>query len=433
METLKTLRKKKFVIYGYGITGVSVIQFFKKNKIKNFDVWDDNQKKNNLFNKKINSSKFLKLLYKSDYIVKSPGININSVKFKKHLLKNKHKIISDLDLFYIKNSNSSSIVVTGTNGKSTTCKIIEHLLKKNGFKVNLGGNIGEPVLNFKNNKNTFSIIEASSFQLAYSKFIKPKYALIINISNDHLDWHGKMQNYLNSKFKIFKFQKKNDIALLKEKELIKKFKREKYFSKLKIVSDKKYRKISDKIKNRYLKIKSNYENMSFAYQLGKILKITDSNFIKSFKNFKGLPHRYEIFYKKNNINFINDSKATSFRSSKYALEDNKNIYWIVGGLPKLGDKFHVNNLKKNITKSFIIGKNTKFFERQLKGKIKIDVSHNLKNALKKISYEIKKDKSNKKKTVLFSPASASFDQFRNFMDRGNKFKNLVRGYGKNIF
>ena len=231
METLKTLRKKKFIIYGCGITGASVIQFFKKNKIKNFNVWDDNQKKNNLFYKKINSSKFLKLLYKSDYIVKSPGININLVKFKKHLIKNKHKIISDLDLFYIKNSNSSSIVVTGTNGKSTTCKIIEHLLKKNGYKVKLGGNIGDPVLNIKNSKDTFSIIEASSFQLAYSKFIKPKYALIINISNDHLDWHGKMQNYLNSKFKIFKFQKKNDIALLKEKRLIKKFKREKYLSK----------------------------------------------------------------------------------------------------------------------------------------------------------------------------------------------------------
>ncbi len=433
METLKTLRKKKFLIYGLGITGVSVVKFFKKKNIKNFFVWDDNKKKRKLFKKVLNSRNFIKLLYEVNYIIISPGININSAKFKKHLLLNKHKIISDIDLFYIQNPSLKSIVVTGTNGKSTTCKILEHLLKKNGYKVKLGGNIGEPLLNIKNNKSAFIVIEASSFQLSYSKFIKPKYALILNFSNDHLDWHGKIQNYLNSKFKIFKLQKKDDFALLKEKKLIKKFKKNKYLSKLKIISEKKYKKINNKIENKYLRLKANEKNMSFAYQLGKILKISDASFIDSFKNFKGLPHRYETFYKKNNVNFINDSKATSFESSKYALENNKNIFWIVGGLPKLGDKLNIRSLKKNITKSFIIGKNTKFFEKQLKGKVDLEVSKNLSYALKKILFEIRNDKSSKDKTVLFSPASASYDQYKNFKDRGNKFKSLVRLYGKNIY
>ena len=88
-------------------------------------------------------------------------------------------------------------MVTGTNGKSTTCKLIAHLLHKNNFKYSLGGNIGTPILNLKNFKNSFVIIEASSFQLSHSKFICPDYALFLNFSNDHLDWHGSKNKYLN--------------------------------------------------------------------------------------------------------------------------------------------------------------------------------------------------------------------------------------------
>ena len=103
--------------------------------------------------------------------------------------------------------NFKSIVVTGTNGKSTTSKIIAHILKKNNFKVFLVGNIGSPILNINIKKNCFLVIEASSFQLSHSKFILPDYAMILNITNDHIDWHGSMKNYKNSKFKIFKNQK----------------------------------------------------------------------------------------------------------------------------------------------------------------------------------------------------------------------------------
>ena len=107
-----------------------------------------------------------------------------------------------------------SIVVTGTNGKSTTCKILEHVLKKNKFKTLLGGNIGTPILSLNVKKNNFLIIEASSFQLAHSKFIRPDYAILLNISNDHIDWHGNIKNYINSKFKIFSNQTKNQYSIL---------------------------------------------------------------------------------------------------------------------------------------------------------------------------------------------------------------------------
>ena len=433
MNLPKTLSKKSFAIYGLGATGLSVISYFRKSKIKDFYAWDDNKAKRNQIKKRLSIKEFSKKLDTVNYIVLSPGIDIKKVKLKRKLLKNKNKIITDIDLFYMKNPGVKSIVVTGTNGKSTTCKIIEHLLKKNKFKVQLGGNIGKPILNIRKSKNSLYVIEASSFQLSHSKFIKPNYALILNITRDHLDWHGNMKNYTNSKFKIFSLQQKEDFAFLKQKKLIKKFKKSKNLSKLKFVTFSVYKKIKKKIENRYLNLKTNDENMSFVYMLGKTLKIKDNSFIKSLKTFTGLPHRHETFYKKRRIKFINDSKATSFESTKFALENNNNIFWIVGGLPKLGDRFYLDSFKKNIIKSYIIGKNTKFFERQLRGKINFKVSKTLNNAIKNIFHRIKNMEINEERTVLLSPASASYDQYKNFGDRGNHFKKLIKLYGKKFF
>ena len=135
---------------------------------------------------------------------------------KKNLNKFNSKIITDIDLFFLTNKNFKSVVVTGTNGKSTTCKLISHLLKKNNYKVALGGNIGTPILELKVKKNSYVIIEASSFQLARSKFINPDFAFLLNITNDHLDWHGNLLNYTNSKLKIFRLQKKKTICNSKQ-------------------------------------------------------------------------------------------------------------------------------------------------------------------------------------------------------------------------
>ena len=433
MTLSKALSKKKFAIYGLGVTGTSAVKYLRKLKVKNFYVWDDKKEKRIHFKENVNKDEFSKKLNTVDYILLSPGININKTKFRKFLLKNKNKIITDLDLFYLQNPNVRSIVITGTNGKSTTCKIVEHLLKKNNFHTQLGGNIGKSILNSSSRKKTLFIIEASSFQLAYSKFIKPNYAFILNISKDHLDWHGSMKKYIDSKLKIFLLQGKKDFAFLKDKKLIKIYKKKKNLAKLKIVSSNSYKKIKEKIHNKYLRSKVNDENMSFVYKLSKILKIKDKDFFQSFKKFNGLPHRHEIFFKKRKIRFVNDSKATSFESSKFALESNRNILWIVGGLPKLGDKIILKNLKKNIIKSFIIGRHKKFFVNQLKGKVDYLVSNNLRFALKKIFSEIKNIGIHKEITILLSPASASYDQYKNFEERGKDFKKLVMLYGKNFF
>ena len=107
-----------------------------------------------------------------------------------------------------------SIVVTGTNGKSTTCKVLHHILQQKKYKPLLGGNIGTPILDLEIKKDNFLIIEASSFQLEYSKFICPDFSLLLNITNDHLDWHGSMKNYINSKLKIFLNQRNDQYSLI---------------------------------------------------------------------------------------------------------------------------------------------------------------------------------------------------------------------------
>ena len=419
----KTIKNKTFAVYGLGVTGCSVVNFLNNSGVKKIYLWDDNTKKREKFNKKIKLKDYLYSLNLVDFIIISPGININKSALQKVLKKNKHKIITDLDLFYIMHPNTPSIVVTGTNGKSTTCKIIEHLLKKNRFDVKLGGNIGKPILNLKIKKKTILIIEASSFQLAYSKFVKPKYALLLNISKDHLDWHKNMINYLQSKLKIFKLQNKNDYALISDFNLIKKFKGSKNSSKLKTVN----MRSNIKIKNTYLNSKANQENIKFVYEISKILKIKKNSFINACNSFRGLPHRHELFLEKKNIRFINDSKATSFEASKNALQSNKNIFWIVGGLPKLKDKFDLKSIKKNIIKSFIIGKNIDFFKKELKDKIKYKITNNLKNSMKAIFTDLKKNNIINA-TILLSPASASYDQYKNFVERGDAFKKISKYY-----
>ena len=428
MISKKKLKNLSFLIYGLGLTGKSVVNFFIKNNIRNFKVWDDHNKdlyKNN------RTSNLLKTLHNVDYIILSPGISLAKSKNKNNLIKFKNKIITDLDLFFLVKKFSKSIVITGTNGKSTTSKILSHVLKKNNFQPVLGGNIGAPVLSLKIKKKNTIIIEASSFQLSYSKFIYPDYAILLNITNDHLDWHVNMKDYINSKFKIFENQNKRQFSLVNRnfKNL---FKKKKLSGKLKVPNLKKYITLKPEFKNNYLKLNMNDENMSFVYELTKLLKIRKKSFLNSLNTFVGLPHRYEIFMKRNNCIFINDSKATSFQSTKFALKNSKNIFWILGGMPKKNDKIILDGLKKNILRSYIIGKNTNFFKKQIKGQIKFYETRTIRKSILKILKDIRTLKK-QNNTILLSPSSASYDQYLNFEKRGDEFKKLCKFYARKYF
>ena len=297
----KILKNKSFLVYGLGLTGISAIKFLKKIGVKNIFIWDDNSETRKKYNLKYKEKNINKRFFNVDYIVLSPGISLMKSKRKKYLKRNKNKIITDIDLFFLTNKIFKSIVVTGTNGKSTTCSIIHKVLSNSGINSELLGNIGKPILNYNlgKKKNVVLVIEMSSFQLEYSKYIRPNHAIFTNFTKDHLDWHGNMNNYLKSKLKIFSLQNKNDFAYLpQDKNIIRRFKKNNFRSSVIFNNRKTYNVLKKNIHNPYLSSKSNLENLSFIYDLKNNFKISNKRFFSILNKFKGLPHRQEIFLKK---------------------------------------------------------------------------------------------------------------------------------------
>ena len=198
-------------------------------------------------------------------------------------------------------------------------------------------------------------------------------------------------------------------------------------SKINKVDTLKLNKILSHITNEYFLTETNKENLSFVLAITKQLRLNKKLVLDEIQKFKGLKYRQQIIYRNSNLIIINDSKSTSFSSSLGILKTNPNIYWLLGGIHKRGDKFNLSKNYYHNIKAFVYGKKKNFFNNQLKGKIKTENFQNLKDAFKKILIIIKKQKSIKK-TILFSPAAASFDSFDNFEDRGQYFNKLVKKY-----
>ena len=413
---------KKILIYGLGKSGVSSFKFL-KNKAEVYLIDDDKNK-----NKKIiNYSQLLKI--KFDRIIISPGIDILNCKLSKFLKKNFSKIYTDLDIFYSFYS-CKSIAITGTNGKSTTAKILYDILNDQKKDVRLVGNIGKPVLSEKKvSKKTFFVIEVSSYQLDYSKLFSSKYAVILNISADHIERHKNLKNYVNAKFKLLDSQKRQSFAYVKKNDYLieKKIKESKYKQKIYKVDTAKISKIESQISNKYFISSGNKENLSFILKITSNLKLNNAKLINSINNFRGLKYRQQIIFDSKNLTIINDSKSTSFASSENILKNSNDIYWILGGIPKKGDKFKLSKKECKNFKVFIFGKHHKQFSNILGNKVKFQKFKNLKLTLKKVFFEIKKQK-NKKNIIFFSPAGASFDNFKNFEDRGKYFNQLIKKF-----
>ena len=413
---------KKILIYGLGKSGISTFKFLKKRA--DVYLFDDNQKPNL---KIITINQLIKI--KFDRIIISPGIDISNCKLSKFLNINLDKIYTDLDVFYSFYKNTS-IAITGTNGKSTTAKILFDILTDQKKDVRLIGNIGNPALSEKKiSKKTFFVIEVSSYQLEYSKIFSAKYAVILNISVDHIERHKNLTNYVNAKFKLLDSQNDKSFAFVKKNDQLinKKIRKNKFKPKIYKVDTLNINKLSNQLNNKYFISDGNKENLSFILKIASNLKLNKTKLFKTLNNFKGLKYRQQIIFDNKNLTIINDSKSTSFASSESILKNFNDIYWILGGIPKKGDKFKLPKKKCRNFKVFIFGNYHKQFNRILRNKIKIKKLKNLKENLKKIFFEIKKQKI-KKNTIFFSPAGASFDSFKNFEDRGKYFDQLIKKF-----
>ena len=417
---------KKILVYGLGKSGISTYKFLKKSS--DVYLFDDNHRINLKFNQKIISLKQIKKI-NFDRIIISPGIDISNCKLSKFLNNNLLKIHTDLDVLFSFYDNKS-ITITGTNGKSTTAKILHDALTDQKRDSRLIGNIGNPVLAEKNiTKKTIFVIEASSYQLDYSRIFRSKYAVILNITSDHIERHKSLNNYVDAKFKLLKSQNRGSFAYIKkDDELItKKIKKNKYKAKIYKVQTSNLNKKFDKIYNKYFISDGNKENLLFIFKIASKLKLNKKKLIRSINRFKGLDYRQQIIFDKKNLTIINDSKSTSFASSESVLKNLNNAYWILGGIPKKGDKFKLSKTKCKNLKAFIFGSHSKKFLKILKNKLKVKSFKNMEETLKVIFSEISIQKS-EKNIIFFSPAGASFDSFKNFEDRGNYFNQLVKKY-----
>ena len=418
--------KKKILIYGLGKSGLSSFKFL-RNKADIY-LFDDLK---NTHPKQISKLKLSKI--KFDIIIISPGINIFNCKLSKFLKLNKKKIYTDLDVFFAFFKNQC-ITITGTNGKSTTAKILYEVLKDQKKDVRLIGNIGNPPLNEKKiTKKTIFVIEASSYQLDYSQLFSSKYSIILNIKPDHLERHKTLQNYVDAKFKLLDSQSKSCLAFVKSDDVLisRKLKNKKFNCKIVKVNTKKNYNDFLEIKNKYFLTESNRENLSFVIELAKKLKLKNYLLQKTIKNFKGLKYRQQIIIQKKSLTIINDSKSTSFSSSVGILKKDSNILWLLGGIYKKGDKLELKKKDLSNVTAFIYGKNKNFFIKQLRSKVKLKNYLNLEDAVKNV-FSIIKTKRSIKYTILFSPCAASFDSFKNFEERGLYFNRLVKRfmYGK---
>jgi len=451
---------KKVGILGLSKTGISSIKFLKK---KGFDVfgWDDNKKilskiKKNGLNIQILNKANLK---KMTFLLVSPGIPSSGKK--KHVIlkqarKEKVEIVNDIELFFRFNPEEKYIGVTGTNGKSTTVCLLNHILKKLKINNSLSGNIGKPVFDLKSYKQSFNILEISSFQLESMTRTRFNVAVLLNISKDHIERHKNFQKYISEKIKIFNNQSENDFSIIGVDDkvtsyLVKKLKK-KLNSKIITISGKN-NSADIYVKNRKLIInlnlgkkkvfkkinieqfknflgEHNYQNIAAVYAIILSLGFLDWKKIEnSIKSFKILPHRLQKIRKVCDITFINDSKATNIDATDQALKNFNNIYWILGG--RIKEK-NLQKLKKHffrIKHVFLVGETKFLYEKYLRNFLECTIVKNLAEAVK-LSYFLAKEKIKKEKVkpsiILLSPACSSLDEWRDFEERGNAFIKIVK-------
>ena len=418
--------KKKILIYGLGKSGISTYNFLRQKAKVN--LFDDNPQNNLRFDKKsLSFTKILKCDF--DFIIISPGIDFSKCKLSKYLKQNSSKVYTDFDVFYSFFSNDS-VTITGTNGKSTTAKLLYDVLRDQKKDSRLVGNIGNPILSEKKiTKKTFFVIEASSYQLEYSKIFKSKYSVILNITPDHIERHKSFKNYIEAKFRLLDSQASKSLAFVKRNDpvIAKKLRSKKYKQKIIKVDTLLQYSIFKKITNNYFMSSGNRENLIFVLKICQILKLNEEKILRKINKFKGLKYRQQIIFYNNNLTIINDSKSTSLASSENLLKNLKSVYWILCGIPKKKDKFNLTKFQCKNFKGYIFGKHQIEFIKNLKKKLIIKKFKNLKDTLNQIFFEIKYNKG-KKNTILFSPAGASFDNFKNFEDRGLYFNQTIKKY-----
>lgn len=384
-------------------------------------------------------------ILKAKTIVKSPGIPEKAPLIKK-LRAKETEIISEIE-FASRYTDSTIVAITGSNGKTTVTSLTYHVLKNGGLDVGLGGNIGKSFAwMVAEDPHEFYVLEISSFQLDDCYKFAPYISIITNITPDHLDRYDyKMENYVASKFRILQAQKKTDhfIYCGDDMETIKGLGRFKIkpnahpFSLENQVDDGAYYDSTNEhiiitideesmnIDELALQGKHNTYNSMAAGMASRLLNIRKETIRESMADFDAIEHRLEPVMEIHGIEFINDSKATNVNSTYYALESmKKRLVWIVGGVDKGNDYTSLIPMVGQKVKAIVcLGKDVQKIHDEFENVVEVMTDAQSMHDAVVAAYKL----ADKGEAVLLSPACASFDLFENYEDRGNQFKEEVRG------
>ncbi len=419
----------KYSLFGYGISNRSLAKYLVE---KGDEVFVSDVRKLSK-EEKIEGVEYevgnTKRILDSDIIVISPGIPPTNY-IVKEATKNNIPVLSDIELFY-RIFKPKIIAVTGTNGKSTTVSLINKILNKK-YVSYIGGNFGVPIFDYANKNYDYLVVEISSFQLYYTNTFKPYIAIILNITADHINWHGTFENYKKAKYNIFKNQDKNDISILNyqlpypntcaKKLTFSTVKRKaNYYAKENTVFEnfEEIMNVESKLKGRH-----NMENILASIAVGRVCHIDKENIAEAIFDFKPLEHRLEIAGIVNNVLFINDSKSTTTDSTLKALDAYPNSVLIVGGRRKGEDyKEFFKKMKNIVSATVLLGESSDEFEKYCdEFGINYTFATSMCDAVSK-AFGIANPTGN---TVLLSPATASYDMFENYKERGKVFKDCVK-------
>ena len=384
------------------------------------------------------------IIFEADVVMKSPGIPDN-VAIIQELNDRSIPVISEIE-FASKYTKGIIVGITGSNGKTTTTLLVNHILKKAHINVGMGGNIGASFAQqVAANNFDIHVLELSSFQLDGIVNFAPHIAIITNITPDHLDRYDyKFENYINSKFRITENQKETDFLIYdaddpvivnwlknnKTKATLLPFSLENeleqgvFFKDNNIQIKYKTEDIIMGITTLALKGKHNTKNAMAAAMTATLLKVRKDTIRESLEDFEGAEHRLESVLKINGVQYINDSKATNVNATFYALDSMKSpTVWIVGGVDKGNDYLDLMPLVREKVKAIIcLGLDNQKIVQTFNNVVDLIVETAGAEEAVKVAYKIAK----KGDAVLLSPACASFDLFENYEDRGNQFKQAVR-------
>lgn len=450
MESHHMNKKKRIVILGAGESGTGAAILAMQ---QGFDVFLSDHGK--IKDKYRNELQELKIEFEegghseekilnADEVIKSPGIPDQIAVIQK--LREKKILITNEIEFASRYTDAQKICITGTNGKTTTTLLIYHMLKKAGFHVGLGGNVG---LSFArqvaHEKFKYYVLELSSFQLDGLTEFKAEVAILCNITPDHLDRYDyKIENYIASKFRVARNQTEHDYFIYCSDDAF----TMQYLNTIEIQSKKIPFSIKEKLtegaykENDQINIKYNnqefnmhinelalvgqhntYNSMAAAI-VGQLYNLRKETIRESLQDFENVEHRLEFVAKVGGIEFVNDSKATNVNSTWYALEcADAPLIWIAGGQDKGNDYTLLKPLVREKVKFIVcLGKDNRKIHEAFMNDVDMIINTTSAKEAVQVAYRFaaKGDK------VMLSPACASFDLFENYEDRGRQFKKAVR-------